>query len=185
MFDIHKKEIVWGGRQLVFETGHVARQASGAVMMRYGDTTVLCTAVAQKSAHCQLPGKDLRRRQNSGRLLQARGAALGKGNLDLAAHRPAHPAALRRRLPRRDPGHLHRPLPRSRERSRHRRLDRRLGGADLIGDALPRSGGGGQGRLHRRRVRAQPAARRVDPQRPQSGRRGQRRRRPDGRIGGQ
>ncbi len=54
MFDIHKKEIVWGGRQLVFETGHVARQASGAVMMRYGDTTVLCTAVAQKSARAGL-----------------------------------------------------------------------------------------------------------------------------------
>ncbi len=54
MFDIHKKEIVWGGRQLVFETGHVARQASGAVMMRYGDTTVLCTAVAQKSARVGL-----------------------------------------------------------------------------------------------------------------------------------
>ncbi|MCZ6524914.1 MAG: polyribonucleotide nucleotidyltransferase [Alphaproteobacteria bacterium] len=54
MFDIHKKEIVWGGRQLVFETGHVARQASGAVMMGYGDTTVLCTAVAQKSARAGL-----------------------------------------------------------------------------------------------------------------------------------
>ena len=49
MFDIHRKEISWGGRRLVFETGQIARQADGAVMTTYGDTTVLCTAVAQKS----------------------------------------------------------------------------------------------------------------------------------------
>ncbi len=54
MFDIHRKEIVWGGRQLVLETGRIARQANGAVMARYGDTTVLCTAVAQKSARAGL-----------------------------------------------------------------------------------------------------------------------------------
>jgi polyribonucleotide nucleotidyltransferase len=49
MFDIHRKEIKWGGRSLVFETGRIARQADGAVMVTYGDTTVLCTAVAQKT----------------------------------------------------------------------------------------------------------------------------------------
>jgi polyribonucleotide nucleotidyltransferase len=40
---------MWGGRKLVLETGKVARQADGAVMVTYGDTVVLCTAVAQKS----------------------------------------------------------------------------------------------------------------------------------------
>jgi polyribonucleotide nucleotidyltransferase len=40
---------MWGGRPLVFETGKVARQADGAVMVSYGQTTVLCTVVAQKS----------------------------------------------------------------------------------------------------------------------------------------
>ena len=50
MFDVHRKEISWGGRPLVFETGRIARQADGAVMTTYGDTTVLCTAVAQRAA---------------------------------------------------------------------------------------------------------------------------------------
>ena len=49
MFDVHRREIEWGGRTLVMETGKVARQADAAVMVTYGDTTVLCTAVAQKT----------------------------------------------------------------------------------------------------------------------------------------
>jgi len=49
MFDVHRKEIDWGGRPLVLETGRLARQADGAVMVRYGDTVVLCTAVGDKS----------------------------------------------------------------------------------------------------------------------------------------
>ena len=48
MFDIVKKEIIWGGRPLIFETGRIARQADGAVLASYGGTKVLCTAVAQK-----------------------------------------------------------------------------------------------------------------------------------------
>ena len=55
MFSVHRKELTWGGRQLVFETGKVARQADGAVMVTYGDTVVLCTAVAQKEPK---PGVD-------------------------------------------------------------------------------------------------------------------------------
>ena len=49
MFSVHRKEIEWGGRTLTMETGKIARQADGAVMVSYGGTTVLCTAVAQKS----------------------------------------------------------------------------------------------------------------------------------------
>ncbi len=45
MFEIHRKEIDWGGRQLVLETGRIARQADGAVLARYGDTVVLCAVV--------------------------------------------------------------------------------------------------------------------------------------------
>ena len=48
MFNIHRKELDWGGRPLVIESGRVARQAHGAVMVSYGETTVLCTAVAEK-----------------------------------------------------------------------------------------------------------------------------------------
>src|SRR5690625_6410538 len=48
MFDIHRKEIDWGGRKLVLETGRIARQADGAVLATYGETMVLCTAVGSK-----------------------------------------------------------------------------------------------------------------------------------------
>ena len=48
MFDILKKEIDWGERKLTLETGRIARQADGAVLATYGETTVLCTAVSQK-----------------------------------------------------------------------------------------------------------------------------------------
>lgn len=50
MFTITKEEMEWAGRSLVLETGKIARQADGAVMVRYGGTTVLCTAVAAKKA---------------------------------------------------------------------------------------------------------------------------------------
>ena len=55
MFEIHKKEIEWGGRTLTIETGKVARQANGAVVVTYGETSVLCTAVGEKKAK---PGID-------------------------------------------------------------------------------------------------------------------------------
>jgi len=50
MFNVTRKEIEWGGRPLVMETGKIARQADGAVLVTYGETVVLCTAVAQKKA---------------------------------------------------------------------------------------------------------------------------------------
>ena len=49
MFDIYKKEITWGGRPLSIETGKIARQAGGAVVVTYGETIVLATVVADKN----------------------------------------------------------------------------------------------------------------------------------------
>jgi len=49
MFDKHRVELDWGGRKLILETGKVARQADGAVVASYGDTTVLATVVAAKT----------------------------------------------------------------------------------------------------------------------------------------
>ncbi len=49
MFKITREEIDWGGRRLVLETGRMARQADGAVLATLGETTVLCTAVAEKT----------------------------------------------------------------------------------------------------------------------------------------
>ncbi|MHA1165466.1 MAG: polyribonucleotide nucleotidyltransferase, partial [Alphaproteobacteria bacterium] len=48
MFDIHTVEIEWGGRTLTLETGRIARQADGAVLAKYGDTSVLATVVADR-----------------------------------------------------------------------------------------------------------------------------------------
>ena len=55
MFDITRKEIMWGGRKLTLETGRMARQATGAVLATYGETVVLCTGVGAKTAK---PGQD-------------------------------------------------------------------------------------------------------------------------------
>jgi len=55
MFDIHREVIEWGGRTLVLETGKIARQADGAVLATYGETTVLATVVAMKEPK---PGQD-------------------------------------------------------------------------------------------------------------------------------
>jgi len=55
MFNIHVEEIEWAGKPLRIETGRVARQADGAVMVTYGETTVLATATAARSPK---PGLD-------------------------------------------------------------------------------------------------------------------------------
>jgi polyribonucleotide nucleotidyltransferase len=55
MFNYFRREIEWGGRPLILETGKIARQADGAVVVTYGDTIVLCTAVGVKAAK---PGQD-------------------------------------------------------------------------------------------------------------------------------
>jgi polyribonucleotide nucleotidyltransferase len=49
MFNIIRKEIEWAGKKLTLETGKIARQADGAVIATYGETSVLCTVVAQKT----------------------------------------------------------------------------------------------------------------------------------------
>jgi polyribonucleotide nucleotidyltransferase len=49
MFDMHRVELDWGGRKLTLETGRIARQADGAVLATYGETTVIATVVAAKA----------------------------------------------------------------------------------------------------------------------------------------
>src|SRR6202167_2622213 len=55
MFDVQREELNWCGRKLTLETGRVARQADGAVLATWGETTVLATVVAAKTAK---PGQD-------------------------------------------------------------------------------------------------------------------------------
>ncbi|MFJ5713291.1 polyribonucleotide nucleotidyltransferase [Neobacillus sp. NPDC093127] len=44
----HEYSMDWAGRKLTVELGQLAKQANGAVMVRYGDTAVLSTATASK-----------------------------------------------------------------------------------------------------------------------------------------
>ena len=55
MFDIQREKLTWCGRELVLETGRIARQADGAVFATWGETSVLATIVAAKEAK---PGQD-------------------------------------------------------------------------------------------------------------------------------
>jgi polyribonucleotide nucleotidyltransferase len=55
MFEIYREEVEWGGRTLTLETGRMARQADGAVLAQYGETSVLATVVGERSAD---PTKD-------------------------------------------------------------------------------------------------------------------------------
>lgn len=45
---VSTRELDWGGRKLVLETGKVAKQATGAVVATYGETKVLATVCAAK-----------------------------------------------------------------------------------------------------------------------------------------
>jgi polyribonucleotide nucleotidyltransferase len=55
VFDIARKTFKWGQNTVTLETGEVARQASGAVLVTMDDTVVLATVVGAKSAK---PGQD-------------------------------------------------------------------------------------------------------------------------------
>lgn len=46
MFQVTKKSMEWAGRTLTLETGRIARQATGSVLVTYGDTQVLCNVTA-------------------------------------------------------------------------------------------------------------------------------------------
>jgi polyribonucleotide nucleotidyltransferase len=50
-----REGVSFGGKELTIETGRMAKQADGAVLVRYGDTMVLVTAVASMSTR---PGVD-------------------------------------------------------------------------------------------------------------------------------
>ena len=52
---IIKKSIPYGRHTLTLETGEIARQAGGAVLASLGDSVVLVTVVAAKTAK---PGQD-------------------------------------------------------------------------------------------------------------------------------
>ena len=97
MFNITKKSIEWGGRTLTLETGRIARQADGAVLATYGDTSVLAAVTAAKqpnpnfdffplTVHYQ---ENIMRQARTWWLLQARSPSYRKRNTDIALDRPS------------------------------------------------------------------------------------------------
>ena len=52
---VHRKEIEFNGQPYILETGRLAKQASGAVLLQYGETMVLATVCASESP---IEGKD-------------------------------------------------------------------------------------------------------------------------------
>ncbi len=55
MFKIAKKSFQYGAHTVTIETGEIARQASGAVIVNMEDTVVMVAVVAAKTAK---PGQD-------------------------------------------------------------------------------------------------------------------------------
>jgi len=55
MFKKAVKSFQWGNHQVTMETGEIARQAGGAVIVNVDDTVVMGTVVASKTAK---PGQD-------------------------------------------------------------------------------------------------------------------------------
>ena len=49
------RQFQYGDQQVTLETGRVAKQSTGAVLVSMGDTVVLCTVVGAKNAR---PGQD-------------------------------------------------------------------------------------------------------------------------------
>ena len=145
MFDIHREVIEWAGRTLVLETGKIARQADGAVLATYGETTVLATVVGAKAPK---PGQDFFPLTVN---YQEKAFAAGRipGGYFKREGRPSEKETLVSRL-------IDRPIrplfpegyrndtqvvvtvlsARSRERSRHPRDGRDLGGAHPLGHSV-------------------------------------------------
>ena len=126
--------------------------------------------------------EDLRRRQDSRQLLQARSQAQRARNPDLAPDRPPDPPAVPRRLLQRsargDPHAVAEP----RSRCRHRRHDRHQRRAGDLRHSVRRPDRRRARRLCQRRVRAQPGPDRAQAVRPGPDRRRHRSRRADGRV---
>ena len=113
MHSMTTREVSVGHGTLSLETGKLAKQAGGAVIVRLGDSVVLVTACRAASprerrfpaAHGRLPRERLRVGPHPRRLLQARRQARRKGSAHLPRDRPADPAAVPGRLALRNADH--------------------------------------------------------------------------------
>jgi polyribonucleotide nucleotidyltransferase len=92
----HQVSIEVGGRDLVLETGKIAKQANGAVTARYGDTIVLVTAcMANKPNDRDFLPLTVDYRENTYAAGKIPGGFFKReGNSGVAADRPTDAAAV-------------------------------------------------------------------------------------------
>ena len=187
---MHTREINIGQHTLSIETGKLAKQADGAVIVRYGDTMVLVTA-----CHAANPREgidflpltvDYREyTYASGRIpggfFKREGKPTEKEVLTSRADRPADPAAVPGRLALRDADHRARAVGRRRERLRRARDHRRLGGAGAVEIPFQKTIAGVRVGLVDGAVRHQPDVRAAQAEPPRPHRRRQQGRHRDGR----
>ncbi len=133
MFNKVTKTFQWGQHTVTMETGEIARQASGAVLVNIDDTVVLATVVASKTAK---PGQDffpltvdyIEKTYAAGKIpgsfFKREAKPSRAGNADQPPDRPPDPSAVSRRLLQRSAcGHPHH-FAEPRSGCRHRRHDR-------------------------------------------------------------
>ena len=113
IFNKVTKTFQWGQQTVTLETGEIARQSGGAVVVddrRHRRPRHRRRQEGRQARPGLLPAdrrlhrEDLRRRQDPGQLLQARRPPERARDADLAPDRPAAPAALPRRLLQRGAG---------------------------------------------------------------------------------
>ena len=153
------------GRTLSIETGLIAEQAHGAVVVRYGDTMVLVTVVGEKEAERR--GRTSFRSRSTTKSECTPPARSPADSSSAKVDRPRRrfsPARLTDRpirplcsqgLQVRSSGHHYGDVRRSGKRSGHPLDHRRLGSTDALADPVGRTGRRGSGRLCRRRDRHQ------------------------------
>ena len=114
---VFRKEIDWGGRKLVLETGKIARQADGAVLVhlrRHVGAGHRRRREEPKPGHDFFPltvnyqEKTFAAGKIPGGFFKREGRPTREGGADLPPDRPADPPAVPRGLPQRDPGRRHR-----------------------------------------------------------------------------
>ena len=163
MFDVRRVSTQIGGNEISFETGKLARQAGGAVVVRAGETMVLCTATMGNLRDVDFPpadgrrrGEALRGRQDPRLVLPPRGARRREGDADGADDRPSAAAAVPEGLALRDPAGRPADVGRPRAPLRHPGDERRLGGPRDLPDPRRQVRRRGADRQARRRLRRQP-----------------------------
>ena len=138
-----------GGRNITFETGKIAKQADGAVIVRSGETMVLATAVGRLEAR---EGADFfpltvdveERAYAAGKIpggfFKREGRATERATLDRPHDRPPDPAAVAEGLPQRGAGHLHRAVRGHGRAARHSLHQRRVRCAAALAASVLRPG---------------------------------------------